>query len=917
MTEGLPFIGRQAEMAKIESILFDWGTTHFVFLYSENGGIGKTRLLQEISARYSSPDYAERRLLIVPIIDFDDRSVNSRGTLQRKMVSVLGDEKFTEYLRRMVDWRKLESVGVSPEKLEEESNLVRREFQNCLNQISLSQRVVFLIDTTDKIEGAEIWNFLRNVLTEAQNIVIVISGRNAKTIHQDHFQNTAAKFRQTLLPLGPFTPLESEQYLQVKISKQIKNFFHDETVEKIKLLSRGVPILFDLALERLAQDDRFAEFLSQRPKEYFENLSIENRSESEKLMVSYLAEQRSDLAGLVLLLAHVYPANKAMLMDMLHVDSPAAIDELLKKALATVYIKQLPGERISLHDEMRRMVNEHVWSLYDPENNQRRDYSQKAADFFAKDIHHLTEQIERLQKSHLSLEDSIELDNFTRRKDTAQIEYLRHLLVIDANQGVEYYLKTVDEARKTHRLRFAQRMGSQIRDIELKLDTDHKYQVEIARLKQLIDMGPKSIPQVESALHLLLETQNGQMDKKLEILNLLGRCEELTGNYQQALKYQEEVLESVTNEEYRVRILNYTGYIYRLMGNWRKATSYYQEALEIAQSSKTISLNSVANIYNNLAYAVCLMGNYVEAKEYCLEAIRIWESQGITSSLGRGYLTRAVIYRDRGKYQNAAPFFKKAIEIFKKLEEPDDYKNLAGAYFDYAWSLWFEGDIFEYYGDSAEAQQAYKLSKDYFDSARDLAERYEVVSVLPGVVNQMSNIYWRLGFKEEARQMNEEAYQLSQKYNDIRYQIDSLLGFAEFDSEDQRYDRIEGYARELKEKYEDQGYEFPLFYGRMKRIQAEAALSKQDLDAAKLLYANGITQISQHGGYGLYFLDRELARLKKLMQDNLPPEKIIEWLAFFKSHWQQNVVKQEAKFGKLISWCSTFNNQIRFNHADN
>jgi len=189
--------------------------------------------------------------------------------------------------------------------------------------------------------------------------------------------------------------------------------------------------------------------------------------------------------------------------------------------------------------------------------------------------------------------------------------------------------------------------------------------------------------------------------------------------------------------------------------------------------------------------------------------------------------------------------------------------------------------------------------------------------VLPGVVNQMSNIYWRLGFKEEARQMNEEAYQLSQKYNDIRYQIDSLLGFAEFDSEDQRYDRIEGYAMELKEKYEDQGYEFPLFYGRMKRIQAEAALSKQDLDAAKLLYANGITQISQHGGYGLYFLDRELARLKKLMQDNLPPEKIIEWLAFFKSHWQQNVVKQEAKFGKLISWCSTFNNQIRFNHANN
>jgi tetratricopeptide (TPR) repeat protein len=311
------------------------------------------------------------------------------------------------------------------------------------------------------------------------------------------------------------------------------------------------------------------------------------------------------------------------------------------------------------------------------------------------------------------------------------------------------------------------------------------------------------------------------------------------------------------------------------------------------------------------------MGNYVEAKEYCLEAIRIWESIGITSSLGRGYLTRAVIYRDRGKYQNAAPFFKKAIEIFKKLEEPDDYKNLTGAYFDYAWSLWFEGDIFEYDGNDAEAQRSYKLSKEYFDSARNLAEKYEVVSVLPGIVNQMSNIYWRLGLKEDARRMIKEAYELSKRYNDIRYQIDSLLGFAEFDSEDRKYEKIESYAKELKEKYEDQGYEFPLFYGRMKRIQAEAALSVQDLERAKLLYANGIAQISQHGGYGLYFLDRELTHLKRTMQENLPPEKISEWIKFFKDYWQNHAEKREAKFGKLISWCSTFNNQIRFNHVNN
>jgi len=32
-----------------------------------------------------------------------------------------------------------------------------------------------------------------------------------------------------------------------------------------------------------------------------------------------------------------------------------------------VFVKQLPDGRISLHDEMRRMVNEYVWPQVDPD----------------------------------------------------------------------------------------------------------------------------------------------------------------------------------------------------------------------------------------------------------------------------------------------------------------------------------------------------------------------------------------------------------------------------------------------------------------------------------------------------------------------------------------------------------------------
>ncbi|MFZ6028993.1 MAG: tetratricopeptide repeat protein [Chloroflexota bacterium] len=915
MTERFPFIGRQAEMEKVEKSLFDWKTTQCLFVYSEDGGIGKTRLLQEIYSKYSGPDYAERRLLIVPTIDFDDRAVNSRGTLQRKMVSELGDEKFTSYLRKLVDWRKLEAAGVSLQRLEEESQQVRKEFQHCLNQVALSQRIAFLLDTTDKAEGNEIWNFIKSLLVESQNIVVIISGRNAKDIYQEHFQT--ARFRQVLVPLRPFSSDESDHYLQIK-RLHIKQVFQEETVEKVKLLSKGIPILFDLALERLAQDDRFAEFLDSKPNLYFENLSLESRSESEKIMVSYLADQRSELSELVLLLAHVYPANKNMLLDLLRLDTPADVDMLLEKALSTVYVKQLPGGRIALHDEMCRMVNEHVWPVCDPDHYQRRQYSQKAVTFFGKDIQFLAAQMEKEKSGEnpSSLETSIALDNLTRRKDNAQIEYLRHLLIVDIAQGVDYYIKTADDARKVHRLRFAQRLGTCIQAVNASLDGEKKYKVEIARLKQMIDDGYQAVPQVKQALLALLEHNPDAPEKKLEIDNLLGRCEELSGNYELAIAYEQEVLSKLNRAEEIVRVLNYLGYIHRLKGDWRKAREYYEQALDQAQQSSNIRENAVANIYNNLAYVVCLAGNYIEAQEYCLEAIRIWELLAATSPLGRGYLTRAIIYRDGGNYEQANPYFKKAIEIFKKSEEPDDLKNLVGAYFDYAWSLWFEGDQAYEESDIDEAQRLYRTSKDFFDQAKLLAENYEVISFLPGIVNQMSNVYWRLNLREKARQLLNESYELSKKYNDIRHQVDSLLGFAEFDLEEGKVDRIPAYAKELKENYEDRGYEFPLFYGRMKRIQADAALISKNWETSKALYAIGLAQISLHGGYGLYFLDRELVRLKNLMREHLLPAAIIEWLNFLRSYWREHASQNEEKRGKLLGWCSTFINQVKFSQAE-
>jgi hypothetical protein len=123
---------------------------------------------------------------------------------------------------------------------------------------------------------------------------------------------------------------------------------------------------------------------------------------------------------------------------------------------------------------------------------------------------------------------------------------------------------------------------------------------------------------------------------------------------------------------------------------------------------------------------------------------------------------------------------------------------------------------------------------------------------------------------------------------------------AEFDFEDDRYDDIPSYARILKGDYEDKGYNYPLFFGRMRRILADIAFEKKEYETSCNLYAEGLALIRQHGGYGVWLIDRELESLEQKLQ-MLPPEIAREWGVRLKEYWGKQ--KPEEKYAKMVSWC--------------
>ena len=61
MREQVPFIGRQKEIERISELTEQWGTRQIICIHGE-GGIGKTRLLQEIHNQYSQPEHVLKKI---------------------------------------------------------------------------------------------------------------------------------------------------------------------------------------------------------------------------------------------------------------------------------------------------------------------------------------------------------------------------------------------------------------------------------------------------------------------------------------------------------------------------------------------------------------------------------------------------------------------------------------------------------------------------------------------------------------------------------------------------------------------------------------------------------------------------------------------------------------------------------------
>lgn len=435
-------VSRQKEMQKIRGAIEAAGNECRLVLLEGFGGLGKTRMLEEVLRRlghkaarqiYGLPrseddwTHLERPVAVCDLFDFADIRLHTRTYF----ISELGDPanwseklKFNQYILAREQWRRLTDFGAAYTLVQDAETKAEEAFWRDYAYAAESQRLVVLLDTTEQLAiNSSEWLLERNLL-QTKDLVFNTQQWLIEQIQVGKFANTTIIIAGRHEEGEPFFRALKEMAADINsppLSIYLPAFDADETrtyflalqedvqaTENQELIERLEPVLDDL----LKDEDRLRVFwlyTGGQPVRLslYIDLLIEGLVIPDALLDSFAeAQQRTSSDGLtetealkvvrreiekefVDLLFRSGGSQRAQILQLLvrtprglnaeqiHfvLDSPpetlasnwvqndARIAEI-KATLANLQrlsiVKQKPGDRIGLQDEVYRIYAERM-----------------------------------------------------------------------------------------------------------------------------------------------------------------------------------------------------------------------------------------------------------------------------------------------------------------------------------------------------------------------------------------------------------------------------------------------------------------------------------------------------------------------------------------------------------------------------
>jgi tetratricopeptide (TPR) repeat protein len=743
------FIGRTQEIDDIlEFIKGAKENSSKAIFISGVGGIGKTRLLEELTKKIKKeyPDFVLHK-----IIDFDNKSYISPDRISLAIIDELEqNEGFLEYFDQLEDIRKSEESNFRQAFVEKQKKELVKLFVRNYNQ-SANKTNVWLFDTVEKLSESEdevqinedIINDWLNKFPKLHNTVFIFAGRNPLLDQLWSRFEEKGGIENRKFNLKPFDSDESRDYISKKQKKLHLNINQD-LAEKLIQLAGGKPIFIDLAVEWFIQEMDMDWLL----KLDTDQISVETNEEFEEILVSKTRSLRSPIDWIVFVLAHIFPLDKEGFELLFEEDNLTG--DTFDKVKKMVFVKTLPSGEIKLHDEMHRLVNKYIFNKIDGKYRRREHYSQKIVSHLEKKYTELEEKFNRKSKEAFRSDDVKKELKFkiSLAEDKNILNEVTYQLVIHSIYAGDHIgkhrLNELKEELISGRMS-KQQIKSLLKAINhiprvQSLEDDIDFILDLATLQLYVGQ--------DKGLAKYKQKANDKQKIRLSLLesNFLVRKGELSESID-LLEQAEHLNEQVKDPHLKIFLDIELGWNYRLIGNLEEAKKRYYEAIQLILSEvgdgSWEEHEELAIRYgwtlNNLAFVLSDSNRTRrEAVDYAYSAIDHWTTINHKLGLGASHSVLGITYYRIDKSEDAFVQFEKAMEIFEELELGRWICQI------HSW----RGALYQDRNKKGDLENA----KNELLKAKDIAET-ENPQIIPMTLNRLGRVYmseqrWNLALEK-------------------------------------------------------------------------------------------------------------------------------------------------------------------------
>lgn len=770
-------VGRKDEIERVRTCLYDRGARHFIY-YWAGGGLGKTRLLQELQClvQEAGPGFHSSGIL-----DLYHTDLHGTSDIERAIMDGLDPEgrHFANYRRQRRQYELQRERGASPAAMEQKRASLSAAFVEDCRALALEARkIVLCFDTIELLQyestiveemagletmDARVKAWFLDKLSQLANVLVIFAGRPRRPVADQRpdpqarlVSDMEASFGSdlTVIELEPFSLEETEEFIAAIKPDMEGEFVPEPLLPVVHRLTGGRPILLHLIVDllyTLAPEPQsildlfegYSELLD--VPEYDERL-LEARKRIEKELVKVVFNEAGELGAYLIRIALMPKGVDAEILRQTLVPSVEEAQELLDRLEPLSFVKRftpppggqrLHGERTFLHDEMYSLLTlpgviPHLTI------NERMVARALTKGYYDPKIGELDTAI------RASSDDPERRVGLRERMFKLQVERLYYILAQDPRQGYDEYKTLTEESNRMRAVGFSMRLldeflrfystprrrnvcdaigltyQSIVREsAQLWVERLHwwgQYKLVGEFAEQLLDK-----PDVISVLD----------DTHLDILGnvcaLWARAIAILGGYSEKAVYRAQGLldrlpplsECTANHALaRARLGVTIGYHYQLAGMLSQATRELTDSLAAFRKTKG-HYDEYTMAINNLAYAHAQQGRFPQARTLAHEALRVNEELGYDYATGLTLSTLSGIAMYRGNYHQAIEYGHEALDIFLEVE---DSHGIFLVYKTLGWALrWYGTHEYKKGRRLEEAQSRLESAKGYLEKALDIA----------------------------------------------------------------------------------------------------------------------------------------------------------------------------------------------------